>query len=107
MADGFERLGMIQGEISQNLAVEFDAAFIQLAHEHRIRHSILTSTRVNPLNPQRAELALFVAAVAIGVRKALFDRVFGNRPNVFATSERTFGEFEDLFASCAARYRIV
>jgi hypothetical protein len=58
--DGAERVGLMHGEIGQNLAVHLDPGLRQTVDEARIGQ--LSSWRahggVDPLDPQRAELAL-------------------------------------------------
>jgi hypothetical protein len=64
-----ESLGLMHSQVGQNLAVHFDAGFGQRRDEARIGHFRIDQTDgcVDPLDPQGAEVALAVLAVAGGV----------------------------------------
>src|SRR6185295_2403845 len=72
-----ERLGVADGHVRQHLAVELDAGGLQAVHELAVRHALLAGGGVDPDDPQAAEVALLVAAVAIGVRVRLDERFLG------------------------------
>jgi hypothetical protein len=91
---------VVHGQISQDLAVEFDVVGVELAHQLAVGQSVHASTRVDTGDPQGAEVALFSAAVTVGVTKGFFDGVFGDRPNIFAATEVAFCHFEYALAAC-------
>jgi hypothetical protein len=69
----------VHGEIGQNLAVHLDPGFRQAVDEARIGHLGIEQADggVDPLDPQRAEVALAGLAVAGGVLVGLVDRLGG------------------------------
>ena len=73
---------------------------MKATHELRVRKTFQTGSSVDTLNPQRAEVALFVAAVAEGISKTFFPSVLGNGPNVFAGTIVTASEFQNSFTLC-------
>ena len=93
--DGLESLWIVNSEVSEDLAVDFDSCLVQSTHKCRVAHVLKTSGSVDTLNPQSAEVALLVATIAEGVGQTLFPSVLGNGPNVLAGTIVTAGEFED------------
>ena len=96
-----EGLGVVHGEVSENLAVEFDARLGQLTHECTVGHAVLARSRIDPLNPQAAELTLAKLSSDVCVLKAFLDGVFRDRPNIFTGTVVPLGHFEDLLATSA------
>ena len=99
--DSFEGFGVVQSQVGQHLAVEFDTGFLQTAHQHRIGHPVSPGSCADTHDPQSTEIALFLFAVAVSVNQTFFDGVLGYRPNVFPRTVITFGQLEDLFAALA------
>jgi hypothetical protein len=95
-----ESRGIVHRKISKRFAVERYIAGVNFTHELRVRHSMLTGSSVNTLNPECTEVAFLGLAVAVCVLKSFFDSVFGNCPYVFAGTEITLGKLEDLFPLC-------
>src|SRR3954463_5523258 len=62
-----EGLGVADGDVGQHLAVELDLGQAQAVHELAVAHSLLARGGVDALDPQAAEVALAVLAVAVGV----------------------------------------
>src|SRR4051812_9870593 len=62
-----ERLSVADGDIGQHLAVELHLGQAQAVHELAVAHALLAGRGVDALDPQAAELALAVLAVAVGV----------------------------------------
>jgi hypothetical protein len=57
---------------------------------------VLPHRRVEPLDPERAESALPVLAVAVGVLQALFDRLLGDADGVLAPAIKALGGLQNL-----------
>ena len=97
--DGLESLGVVQGEVGENLAVHLDAGHVQLVDELAVIHAILAHGGVDTDNPQAAEFALLVSSVAISVGLTLFVRVLRHSPHVLSRAELTFGLLQDFLSS--------
>src|SRR6185295_13919514 len=72
-----ERLGVADGDVRQDLAVELDAGRLQAVHELAVRHALLARGGVDPHDPEATEVALLVAPVAVRVRIRLEQRLLG------------------------------
>src|SRR6478609_7064224 len=107
-----EGLGVADGDVGQHLAVELDLGQAQSVHQLAVAHALLAGGGVDALDPQAAELALAVLAVAVGVGArleqlllraleygpALLARVYGSLDAAhFPSSSLT------RFASCCFR----
>ena len=97
--DGLEGLGVVQGEVGKDLAVDFDTRLGEFVHELAVVHAILTHGSVDTDNPQAAEFALLVSSVAISVLLTLFVRVLRHSPHVLSRAELTFGLLQDFLSS--------
>ncbi len=97
--DGLESLGVVQGEVGKDLAVDFDTRLGELVHELAVVHAILADGSINTDNPQAAEFALLVSSVAISVGLTLFVRVLRHSPHVLSRAELTFGLLQDFLSS--------
>ena len=97
--DGLESLGVIEGKVSKDLAVDFDTRLGELVHELAVVHAILAHGGVDTDNPQAAEFALLVSSVAISVSLTLFVRVLRHSPDILSRTELTFGLLQDFLSS--------
>lgn len=99
--NSFEGCGVVEGEVGENFAVDLDAGLVDEAHKLGVRKILKTGCSVDTLDPESAEIALFVLAVAVCVGETLFPGVLGNGPHIAAATEVTAGEFEDFLTTCA------
>ena len=99
--DSLERLGVVDGEVGENLAVDLDVLLVDEADELAVGYALHTCGGVDTLNPQSAESLLFLLAIPVCVGLTLLPSVLGYGPDVLTTTEVTLGEFEDSFAPCA------
>ena len=97
--DGFERLRLIHSEVSEHLAVDFDTCFLQRAHQLAVAQSFETSGSVDTLNPQCAEITLFVLAIAISILETFLPSVLGNCPYVGTATKIASCEAHDLLTT--------
>src|SRR5919201_440591 len=72
-----EGLGVPDGDVGQNLAVELDAGQLQSVDEGAVAQAVLAGGGVDANDPQPAEVALAVAPVAVRVGVGLHDRFLG------------------------------
>ena len=89
--DCFERLWVVHGEVSENLAVETDVLLRELAHELRVRDAVLTGSGVDSLDPEGTEITLLGLAVTISVLRY--------SPDILSGEEITAGSLENLLAA--------
>ena len=75
--DGFECLGLADGQLGQDLAVEGDAGFLDSAHEGGVGDTELVHAGIDAGDPEAAEIALLVAAIAVLVLEGLQDGLAG------------------------------
>src|SRR4051794_33357385 len=59
-----EGLGVADGDVREDLAVELDAGELEAVHELAVAHAVLARGGVDARDPEAAEVALAVAAVA-------------------------------------------
>src|SRR6185437_2083507 len=90
-------------EVGENLAVHLDAGLLQARDELAVREARLTATRVDARDPESAELALLVAAVAVGVLPRAHHRFLGDAVYVLAAAAVTLGLLDDLLVARARR----
>ena len=96
--DGLEGLGIVDGEVGEHLAVDLNAGLVKAAHQLRVREAFEACSCVDALNPQCAEVALLVAAVAEGIGQTFFPSVFGNGPNVLTCAIVAACKFQNSFS---------
>src|ERR1700744_3505899 len=88
------RLG--DGEVGQNLAVDFDPSRGKAGDKSAVGQAVFTHRRIDALNPQSAKLALAVLAIAVGVLHRLVDSSLGGADRVLAPAKITLGGLEHL-----------
>ncbi len=89
--DCFESFGIVHGEVGENLAVDFDSGLVDESHKLAVGKILKTRSSVDTLNPESAEIALFVLTVAICICETLFPSVLGYCPHIAAATEITSG----------------
>lgn len=99
--DSLEGFGVVEGEVSEDFTVDFDTGFVDEAHELGVAQVVHACGSVDTLDPESAEVAFFVLAVAVCVCETFLPGVFGYGPYVTAASEVAAGKFQDFFATCA------
>src|SRR5207237_10581768 len=82
-----EALGIADGEIGENLAVHFDSGLAEPVDKSAVGEAEFTGRGVDALNPQRPEIALLGAAVAVTILLGLLDGLDGDAENVLAAAE--------------------
>ena len=99
--NSLESLGIIHGQIGKHLTVDFDSGFMNSSHQFGVRHAFEARGGIDTLNPQCAEVAFIVFAVAISIGQTFFPCVFGNGPHVFTRTIVTAGKFKNFFSFCS------
>lgn len=97
---------MIDCEVSEDLAVDLDTLSVESTHQARVREPFETSSSVDTLDPESAEVTLLVLTIAEGVGQTLFPSVFGYGPDVLASTIVPTRELKDALALSARSYMI-
>ena len=86
------------GEISENLAVDLDAGFLQRRDECAVVHSFGTDSGIDFDGPELAEGALLFLASTEGVGPRMKQSFFGGALFGLAAPLETLGVFKGLLA---------
>ncbi len=84
-------------QVGQYFTVDFNTGFLQTANKAAVRHAVDARTSVDTLNPQRAELALAVAAVTVRILAGFDNSLFGYTENTRTCTIVTFGLLQNFF----------
>ena len=98
--DSLESGLVVHGEVSEDLAVDLDTSLVECTHKCRIGHVLETSSSVDTLDPQCAEVALLVTAVTVSVCETLLPSVLRNCPNILSCTIVTLGQLKDSCSLC-------
>src|SRR5262245_7322165 len=90
-------------DVGQHLAVHRDRRLLQPVHEPAVGDPVLAGGGIDARDPQRAEFALAVTAVAVGVLARAHDRLVGDAEYVLAAAAVALGAAQDLLVG-GARY---
>ncbi len=101
-----ESLRVVEGEVGEDFAVDFDTALVDKAHELGVAEVVHAGSSVDTLNPDGTHVAFFVLAVAVGVCETFFPGVLSDGPYIAAAAEVATGKFEDFLAA-GARCNVV
>src|SRR5690606_8623471 len=64
---------VVDGDVGKNLAIDLDVGAPQTIHEPAVRQPVRPRGRVDPHDPQRAELTLALPAIAVRILAGLDD----------------------------------
>ena len=96
--DSLESLRVVDSEVSEHLAVDFDAGLVQQTHQLAIAEALHAGSGIDTLNPKGAEVALLGTTVAESVGETLLPSVLGNGPYVLAGTEVTSGQTQNFLS---------
>ena len=102
--DSLKRLGVVHGEVSENLAVETDILLRELTHELGISDTVLTGGGVDSLDPKGTEITLLGLAVTVGVSQTFLVSVLGYGPDISSGEEISAGSLKNLLAASPRGY---
>src|SRR5262245_56772536 len=94
--------GVAHRQLGQDLAVERDAGLLEAAHELRVRRAEGAAPRIDPQDPERAELALLGAAVPVGEGQGPGDGLRGALVETPAAAPVALGLLEHLLPTLAS-----
>src|SRR6266487_3947721 len=83
-------------EIGEHLPVDLHAALPEPRHESAIAHAVEPGRCVDPGDPERAELALLLAPVAVGVPHGAFGGLLGCLVELAQAAARALRGLHDL-----------
>src|SRR5262249_23754046 len=75
--DGAKGGGIMYGQIREHLAIDLDVGFEQSIDQAAVGQAVQACSSVDTGNPQRAEFALLLAAIAVRVLAGLDDCLLG------------------------------
>src|SRR6476659_826408 len=100
--DKLRKRGLVHHrDIPEHLAVDRDGVLLEPVHEHTVRQAVLAHGGVDPRDPQAAEVALLVAAIAIGILPGAHARFVGDAEHVVAAAAETLGARDDFLVGGA------
>ena len=99
--DCFEGFRLVDGKVGEDFAIKVDTFFLHAGDELRIGKTELAGSIVDAGNPEGTEIALFVAAVAVGVLASAHDRLLGDTEHITAAATVTLGGGNDFLVTCA------
>lgn len=99
--NSLESCGIVKSEVSEDLAVDLDACLVDETHEFGVGKILEACGGVDTLDPESAEVTLFIFTVTVCVCKTFFPCVFGNGPYIAAAAEITAGKFQNFFTTGA------
>ena len=94
--------GIVHGEFGHDLAVDLDAGLQQAVDQPAVRQPVLAGRRIDARDPQRTELALLGATIAVGVLPRLDDRLLGGAEYLAAGVVVTLRLGEDFLVSASS-----
>ena len=98
MLDDFgEGGGFVDGEVGEDFAVKLDTFFLHAANQLAVAGVVFASGVVDASDPERAQVALTVATITIGVAEGFDDALLGHTIAAGAIMLHAFGGLEDLF----------
>src|SRR6185503_10029968 len=104
LLDDLAERGLVEHrEVGEHLAVHVDARLLQARHELAVGHARVAGAGVDAGDPERAELALLVAAIAVGVLAGPHDRLLGDLEYVPTAAAIPLGLGEDFLVARARR----
>ena len=99
-ANSCEGLWIADGDFGQDLAVELDVLALHAVDQLAVADTVFAGSVVDTGNPQSAEIAFAVAAVAIGVAERLDNTLLRKTEAAGAVVLHAFRGFKDLFVLC-------
>src|ERR671923_1636429 len=102
LGEALKGAGIIDGQISKNFAIQLHATLLQTVDELAVAQPVLLGCSPNTYDPQRAELAFFLAAAGVGKFQPTLDRFFGRAIELGFSKKVAAGAIKYLFALGAA-----
>src|SRR5579883_3484800 len=102
LGEAFKRGLVFDGQVGEDLAIEFDAGFLEAADEPGVAEAVGLGGGADADDPERAELALALLATGVSELEAALDGLFGGAVEFGFCQEITAGAVEDFFPLGAA-----
>src|SRR5271155_3980024 len=93
----------MHGEVGQDFPVDLDAGLSEAADKSAVGQVIETASRIDPLDPESAEIPLLLLAADVVVLQRAVDGRIGRRDRVLAAAVEAFGLLEDALAAGVGR----
>src|SRR5262249_4012706 len=94
-----ERPGIVEGERREDLAVDLDAGGPETGHQAAVRQPVGARRGVDADDPQRADVALLLLAVAVGVGEPPLPRLAGLAVRLAAAADVPLGLLHRLLVA--------
>src|ERR687891_3009346 len=91
-----ERVGVADGEVGEHLPVDLDSALPEAGDQPAVAQAVDPGRRVDPGDPERAELGLLLPAVAVRVPHAALHGLLGGLVQLAPAAPGTLGGLHDL-----------
>src|SRR3989338_4500308 len=78
-------------DVRQYLAINLNIRFLQAIHEHAVGQSLFARGCIDTRDPQGAELALLLTAIAVRILSRFHHRLFGDTVDVLAATAISLG----------------
>src|SRR5579863_4482095 len=102
--DRLKRLRLARRQVGEHLAVELDIRALQAVDELRIGQAAFARAGIDALNPERAEIALLDATVAIGIAQPFLDLLDRDAEARFRTAAIALRELQYLLVTGTPRH---
>src|ERR1700733_14022906 len=96
---GLEGLGLVHGQIGEDLAVDLDPGLGKPADKSAVGQTVEAAACVDALDPEGAEIALLLLAADIVVLQRAIGRGIGRGDRVLAAAVEALGLLEDALAA--------
>ncbi len=99
--DGFKGLNIFYRKFGERFAIDFNVLFRHGGNKPRVGRAVKTRSSIDARNPQGAEVAFLLPAVAVLILCGFIDSVLSSRQDISAIAPHSFGAFENFFTSRA------
>src|SRR5690606_36889015 len=95
---------IVHGHVGQHFAIQFNRGLLGTCDEHAVGYAQFAACRVDASDPERAERALFIPTIAVGILPRLHYRLLGDTEYITAATAITFSCFNYFFVTGTGSY---
>src|SRR5215216_4692851 len=97
--DAGKGLQVVHRKVRQDLSVDIYAGLPEARHKSAVAHALTPRCRIDPGDPQRSELALLLAPVAVGIAHGALSRFLGRLVQFAPAAPSALGGLHDFLLS--------